>query len=64
MERAQLVKGSPVEPEAYEAYLLGRLFLAKPNPADHAKAADYLREAIRIDPQYASAWAALADVYT
>ncbi len=64
VERAQLVKGSPVEPEAYEAYLLGRLFLAKPNPSDHTKAADYLREAIRIDPQYASAWAALADVYT
>ena len=64
VERAQLVKTSPVEPEAYEAYLLGRLFLAKPTPADHVKAADYLREAIRIDPQYAAAWAALADVYT
>jgi len=48
-------------PEAYNQYLLGRQFLARNNEADSVRAAQAFRKAIAIDPNYASAWAGLAD---
>ncbi len=54
----------PVDPAAYEAYLKGRFFLAKSTRKSHAQAVDYLEEAVRIDPEYAPAWAGLSVGYT
>src|SRR5213080_3407637 len=49
--------------EAYQAYLKGRYFLNKRTPDGIAKAVEYFRQAIEIDPNYALAYAGLADGY-
>jgi TolB-like protein/cytochrome c-type biogenesis protein CcmH/NrfG len=66
--KAKLLPTSPAlsarrgsTPEAYNQYLLGRQFLARDNQADTARAAQAFRKAIAFDPNYASAWAGLAD---
>jgi len=48
---------------AYEAYLKGRFFLNKRTAAAIAESIKYLQQAIKIDPNYALAYAALADAY-
>jgi class 3 adenylate cyclase/TolB-like protein len=63
-EQALLAHDRPVEPSAYEAYLKGRYFLEKPTRADHARAIEYFEQSVREDPDYAPAWAGLADAYT
>jgi TolB-like protein/Tfp pilus assembly protein PilF len=47
---------------AYDAYLRGIDFGSRPgqNPVDEKKAAEAFEEAVRIDPQFADAWARLA----
>jgi Tfp pilus assembly protein PilF len=54
-----------VNPDAYDAYLRGRFYLATqystPKQADTAKG--YFEEAIRKDPGFALAYAGLADAY-
>jgi TolB-like protein/Tfp pilus assembly protein PilF len=47
---------------AYDAYLRGIDFGSRPgqNPADEKKAAEAFEEAVRLDPQFADAWARLA----
>jgi TolB-like protein/DNA-binding winged helix-turn-helix (wHTH) protein/Tfp pilus assembly protein PilF len=47
-----------LNPAAHDAYLRGRYFLSK-READ--KSTGYFQEAIRLDPEYASAYAGLAD---
>ena len=54
----------PVDPAAYEAYLKGRFFLRKVSRESHARAVRYFEEAVRIDPEYAPAWAGLSEGYT
>ena len=49
--------------EAYQAYLKGRYFWNKRTPAGLRKGIDYFRQAIAIDPNYALAYAGLADCY-
>jgi DNA-binding winged helix-turn-helix (wHTH) protein/TolB-like protein/Tfp pilus assembly protein PilF len=49
--------------EAYQAYLKGRYFWNKRTPAGLRKGIDYFRQAIDIDPNYALAYAGLADCY-
>lgn len=63
-DHQQLRRTPLVNPEAYEAYIKGRFFLRKVTRADHARAVDYFEEAVRVDPEYAPAWAGLADGYT
>lgn len=46
--------------EAYEWYLLGRHFSARPSAASNLKAVEYYHAAIARDPGYALAWAGLA----
>ena len=46
---------------AYNQFLLGRQFLSRENAADSQRAAQAFRKAIELDPNYASAWAGLAD---
>ena len=52
-----------VAPEARDAYLRGRFFWAKRGEANAVTAVRYLSSAIHLQPDYAEAWAGLADVY-
>lgn len=52
-----------IAPEARDAYLRGRFFWAKRSQADAVIAVRYLSAAIELQPDYAEAWAGLADVY-
>ena len=49
-----------VDPEAHDAYLKGLYLLSRLNPAELSKAAEYFRQAIQGDPEYAHAHAKLA----
>jgi len=51
------------DPAAYDLYLRGRYFWAKRTPGDLARAVDYFREAIALDPAFARAHAGLAMTY-
>ncbi len=50
-------------PEAYDAYLKGRYHWQKGSAEDRRKAGEYFEQAVRIDPGYAPAYAALAGYY-
>jgi len=52
-----------INPGAYEAYLKGRYFWNKRDRASLEKSLGYFNEAIAKDPNYALAYAGLADVY-
>ena len=56
-------KAQPVDPEVYQIVLRGRFHWNQRSPEGFAKAAELLQEATRRAPQYAPAYAALADVY-
>src|SRR5438094_8101260 len=63
-----LVQGGPrgtgsrrVNPAAYELYLQGRYFWNRRTEEGYKKALQYFKEAIREDPNYAQAYAGLAD---
>jgi eukaryotic-like serine/threonine-protein kinase len=59
-EKRRLAKSSTDNPEAYQAYLLGRFYR---NQRANQKAIDYLEQAIKKDPNYAPAYAQLAYTY-
>jgi TolB-like protein len=48
---------------AHDAYLQGLSFYRRNTPADNAKAETYIKRAIDLDPDFKSAYAALAKVY-
>ena len=50
--------------EAYRLYLQAVSLARRESPADTAQAYAYLRQALKLDPQFALAWAALAENYT
>jgi TolB-like protein/DNA-binding winged helix-turn-helix (wHTH) protein/Tfp pilus assembly protein PilF len=56
-------KGEP-PPEAYHAYLKGRHHWNQRTEKDFLKAIEYFSEARTLAPQYAEAWAGLADTYS
>jgi eukaryotic-like serine/threonine-protein kinase len=61
----QVIAAKPTDnPEAYEAYLRGLAYSLKPlhTPANALGAQKYLREAVRLDPNFALAWALLSYV--
>ncbi|MGO9945492.1 MAG: TIR domain-containing protein [Steroidobacteraceae bacterium] len=59
----QTARATPtMNTEAYTLYLQGRSFWQRHSAADNKKAADYLREALKLDPMFAAAWAVLAAV--
>jgi serine/threonine-protein kinase len=62
-ERARLSSAPPVIPAAYDAYLKGRYLWNKGTEQDWQQARQYFELAARIDPNYASAYAGLADYY-
>jgi serine/threonine-protein kinase len=62
-ERQAIAVRPTANPEAYELYLKGRFFWNKRTGADLRKAIDYFNQAIAKDPNYALAYAGLADCY-
>jgi len=63
-EKERLVTAKPVDPEAHEAYLLGRAHLYKAGtPTSWMRAKEYFDKAIEKDPTYGPAYASLAELY-
>ena len=63
-ERARLTKVRPVDPEAHEAYLKGRYHWNRRKTAELKKGIEFFQQAIAIDPNYALAYAGIADCYS
>jgi tetratricopeptide (TPR) repeat protein len=59
-EQARIATSRPVNPEAHLAYLRGRYCEVKYGDEDLRKARQFFEEALRIDPNYAPAYAGLA----
>jgi tetratricopeptide (TPR) repeat protein len=62
-EKTAIAKRPTENPEAYELYLKGRFFWNKRTGADLRTAIDYFNQALGKDPNYALAYAGLADSY-
>ena len=63
-EQARLTTSRRVDPEAYEAYLLGRAYFNKiPAETSWMRAKEYFEKAIAKDPGFAPAYAGLAQLY-
>jgi TolB-like protein/Tfp pilus assembly protein PilF len=62
-ERSALSVRPTENAEAYQRYLFGRYFWNKRTATDLEKAIDYFNQAIEKDPNYALAYAGLADAY-
>jgi TolB-like protein/DNA-binding winged helix-turn-helix (wHTH) protein/Tfp pilus assembly protein PilF len=62
-ESNHLASTRTVNPEAYEAYLKGRYYSSKGTAVGINKAVEYFQQAIEKDPNYALAYAGLADAY-
>ena len=56
-------RGAQTNNAAFEQYLQGKYFFNRRGESDVARAQDYFEQALRIDPDYARAWAGLAGVY-
>jgi TolB-like protein len=62
-QEEQVIAAKPTDnPEAYDAYLRGLAYTLKAvnSPGNALGAQRYLREAVRLDPQFALAWARLS----
>jgi TolB-like protein/DNA-binding winged helix-turn-helix (wHTH) protein/Tfp pilus assembly protein PilF len=59
----RLATSAAVNPQAREDYLKGRYFWNLRTEAGYLKAIDYFQAAVNEDPQYAQAYAGLADAY-
>jgi serine/threonine protein kinase/Tfp pilus assembly protein PilF len=62
-ERARLISARRVNPQAHEAYLLGRYHFSKVNEQGWKQAIEYFERAIQIAPDYAAAQAGLSDAW-
>jgi TolB-like protein/DNA-binding winged helix-turn-helix (wHTH) protein/Tfp pilus assembly protein PilF len=62
-ERARLTTTRAIRPDAYEAYLRGLYHLSKRTQTDLEKSTGYFERAVELDPEYALAYAGLADSY-
>ena len=62
-EKEFLTKRYTQDTEAYQLYLKGRYFLNKSTEQDFRKAIDYFQSALERDPNYAAAYAGVADAY-
>jgi len=62
-EKSRLTSARAVNPEAYQLYLQGRFYWNKRSDEGIKKAMEYMNQAIAKDPNYALAYAGLADCY-
>jgi serine/threonine protein kinase/Tfp pilus assembly protein PilF len=62
-EKQRVEKKATGDAEAYNLYLLGRFHANKWSEANVQKGIEYFQEAIRKDPNYAVAYAGMADAY-
>lgn len=62
-EKSAMSKRPTENAEAYELYLKGRFFWNKRTDADLPKAAEFYKQAIAKDPNYALAYAGIADCF-
>ncbi len=62
-EQERLASSRPVNSEAHEAYLKGRYHFNLGTEEHYREAIQYFEQAAKIDPNYASAYAGLADCY-
>ena len=60
---SRALRKSPAEMDAYDCLLRARPYTATLNEMMHAEARDLLEKAIELDPNYAEAYALLANVY-
>jgi len=56
-----LARRQTLNPDAYDLYLRGRYFWNQLTPATNARALAYFERAIALDPDYALAWAGIAN---
>ncbi|MGH7783527.1 MAG: protein kinase domain-containing protein, partial [Candidatus Binatia bacterium] len=63
-EVAEAVKGRAGDPEAQRLMLLGRHFLDRTTREETAKAIEYFRQALDLDPEFALCWAELGRAYS
>src|SRR5438094_6478613 len=64
-QEEQVIAAKPTDnPEAYDAYLRGLAYTLKTQntPGNYLSAQKYLREAVRLDPEFALSWALLSYV--
>ena len=62
-EQNRLGSKISIDPKAHEAFLLGKYHASKFNDADIARAIEYFRQATEIAPNYADAYAGLAEAF-
>jgi len=62
-QRTDLARARTVDPDAHEAYLKGRYFWNKRTEDGFRKSIEYFNQSIAKDPNYAQAYAGLADAY-
>ncbi|HUU17108.1 MAG TPA: protein kinase [Sedimentisphaerales bacterium] len=62
-EERRIKRTEPVNPKAHEAYLKGIFFFEKKTEESFRTAADYLNQAIEIEPNYVEAYAWLSAAY-
>ncbi len=62
-EAARLEKAPTVNPDAHEAYLLGKYHVVRRTADSIARSIDYFQKAIRLDPSFALAHAGLSNAY-
>ena len=62
-EKERVEKKYTENPEAYNLYLKGRFFWGRRTEEGLSKSVEYYKEAIALDPDYALAYAGLADAY-
>ena len=60
-EQERLASARPVNPEAYEAYLKGRVYWYRQSPEQLETALEYFELALEKDPNYALAYTGIAD---
>jgi serine/threonine protein kinase/Tfp pilus assembly protein PilF len=62
-DEQKLAKNYTRNTDAYQAYLRGRFYTAASTESGLKKSIEYFNQAIAIDPDYALAWAGLAEAY-
>ena len=62
-EKVKLAKGENIDIDAYKLHLMGRFLWSKQTEDGFKTAIDYFKLAIKQDPNYAPAFAGLADCY-